>query len=530
MNQIIFGIDARAALKAGVDKLANAVKQTYGAKGRNVIISQSAMKSLVTKDGVTVAKSIELNDPIENIGASLVKETASKTNELAGDGTTTSTVLTQAIIQHGFNLIEPHHNLSLVKKGMEQATQAAVTHLQKLSKKANSHSTRKQIASISANGDKAIGKLVADTLKRVGDDGVVGVEEASIPDTTVEFIEGMKFDNGYMSSYFINNHAKATTEFTDPLILLYDGYIQNIKDLVNVLGVSVKAGRPMLIIAEDIEAHTLNTLAYNCSKGELRVACVKAPGFGDRRRAAFEDIAALTGATVISKEEGGDLSTAGEEVLGSSDKVALTKEQTSILGGKGSESEIFDRVELIKSQIAQEEPGRERTHKEERLSKLTGGAAIIRVGGFSDVEKREKGERITDALCATKAAIEEGYLAGGGISYIKAASSVLLLKTTNDNERLGHLIIHLSLLEPFKQILRNAGLEEDFINENVSNIMNNLPYGVGYNVLTEKMGNLIKTGVVDSTKVQRVALENAASIAGTFLTSEVIIYNEESFL
>jgi chaperonin GroEL len=526
LNQIIFGAEAREKIKSGVDQLANAVKQTYGAKGRNVIISLNAMKPKVTKDGVTVARSIELNDPIENIGAQMVKDVASKTNDLAGDGTTTATVLTQAIMNHGFLLIKESHNINAVRRGLDNATAVVVKELKKLSKKVSSYKTKVQIATISANGDKEIGTLVADTLTRVGDNGVVTVEDSSGTDTTVEFSEGMEFDNGYLSSYFVTNHEKATTEFVNPLILLYDGYIQDIKDLLTLLKFSVDSKRPLLIIAEDVEAITLNTLAYNCSQGELKVACVKAPGFGDRRKAAFEDIAALTGATIISKEEGGKLEDAESGVLGSSEKVSLTKDTTTITGGLGSKESIDNQIDLIKKQIASEPEGRERDHKESRLSKLTGGAAIIMVGGFSEVEKKEKGERITDALCATRAAIEEGYLAGGGVSYIQAARKILEIKPAHKDEGVGHHILHGALHEPFLQIIRNAGL-----NENDSfNTLGYSKYGTGINVVTDQVVNLVKAGIIDATKVQRVALENASSIAGTFLTSEVIIYNEESFM
>jgi chaperonin GroEL len=526
LNQIIFGAEAREKIKLGVDQLANAVKPTYGAKGRNVIISLNAMKPKVTKDGVTVAKSIELNDPVENIGAQMVKEAASKTNDMAGDGTTTATILTQAIVEHGFILIKPEHNINAVKKGLDNATIVVVQALKKLSKKAKTQKTKAQIATISANGDKEIGNLVADTLTRVGDNGVVTVEDSSGTDTTVEFSDGMEFDNGYLSSYFVTNHTKATTEFINPLVLLYDGYLQDIKEILHLLKFSVTSARPLLIIAEDVESVTLNTLAYNCSNGELKVACVKAPGFGERRRAAFDDIAALTGAIVVSKEEGGKLLEVTESVLGSAEKALIKKDTTTITGGLGNKQAIEDQIGLIKMQISIEPEGRERDHKESRLSKLTGGAAIIMVGGFSEVEKREKGERITDALCATRAAIAEGYIAGGGVSYIQAAKKILDMNIVHKDEQVGHNILHSALHEPFIQIMRNAGLNE---NESLNTVVYAKP-GTGINVVTEKVVNLVKAGIIDATKVQRVALENASSIAGTFLTSEVIIYNEESFM
>lgn len=524
MNQIIFGAEAREKLKAGVDQLANAVKVTYGAGGRNVIISRDALNTEVTKDGVKVAKAIQLNDPVENIGANLVKEVASKTNDLAGDGTTTATVLAQAIIQEGYDAIKEGANLTDLKKGIDKATEAAVKQLHKLSKKANTIRVQRQIATVSANGDKEIGNLIADTLQRVGKEGVVRVEESSNTETIVEFTEGMNLDNGYMSSYFITDRNKGVADLHNPYILLYDGYIQNIKDLIDVLSISVESNRPMLIIAEDIEAAALGALAYNCMQGELKIACVKAPGFGDRRRAVFEDIAALTGATVISKEEGQTLSDMTEDMLGQAEKVNVKKEITTIIGGLGEKEKIKERVILLKNQIDTEEKGRERTFKEERLAKLTGGVALIKIGGYSPVEVQEKKDRVDDALHAVQAAILEGYLAGGGVSYIEAAKVLESLKLDNEDEQKGVNILKRALNYPFNQILVNAGMED------LAADANKFKYGTGVDVKTEKLVDMFKAGIIDPTKVSRVALENAASIASTFLTSECIIYNDESFM
>lgn len=524
MNQIIFGTEAREKLKSGVDQLANAVKVTLGARGRNVIISRDVVNTVITKDGVSVAKAIQLNDPIENIGANMVRNIANDTNELAGDGTTTATVLAQAIIQEGYDAIQAGANLTDLKKGIDKATAAVVKQLHKLSKKANTIRVQRQIATVSANGDKEIGNLIADTLQRVGKEGVIKVEESSNTETLVEFTEGMNLDNGYMSPYFITDRTKGVADLHQPYILLYDGYIQNIKDLVDILSISVERNRPMLIIAEDIEASALGALAYNCMQGELKIACVKAPGFGDRRRAVFEDIAALTGATVVSKEEGQTLADMTESMLGSAEKVNIKKESTTIIGGLGEKEDIEERVSLLKTQIEAEEKGRERTFKEERLAKLTGGVALIKIGGYSAVEIQEKRDRVDDALCAVQAAVLEGYLAGGGVSYIYAKKVLDNLKSDNVDEQKGIDILKSALYFPFNQILVNAGMVPDTVEADL------FKYGAGYDVKTENIVNMFKSGIIDPTKVSRVALENAASIAGTFLTVETIVFNEESFM
>lgn len=526
MNQIIFGEEAREKLKAGVDKLANAVKVTFGGKGRNVIIKKNSLKSEVTKDGVTVARAVVLNDPIESIGADLVKDVAILTDNSTADGTTTSVILTQAIIQEGYNLIKNGDNLTSIKKGIDKATLVVVKQLQNLSSKGNSNKVQRQVATVSANGDKEIGNLIADTLQRIGKQGIVTVEESSNTETSVEFTEGMILENGYMSPYFVSNREKQTTDFQKPFILLYDGYIQNIKDLVNILTISVESNRPLLIIAEDVESETLKTLAYNFIQGEIKVACVKAPGFGDRRKEVFQDIAALTGATLISKELGEDLSEVTEDMLGQSDSVTITKEETIIIGGLGEKEKVTERAELIKSQIDLEEKGRERTFKELRLAKLTGGAALIKVGGYSEVEIKEKKDRIDDALGATRAVAEEGFVSGGGVSYIVASHILNNLKSDNVDEQKGIDIIKNALTYPFLQILENAGIKKE---DKVEQIKKST-YGMGYNVVTETFTNLLKEGIIDPTKVTRVALENASSIASTFLATQCLIYNEESFM
>lgn len=522
MNQIIFGEDARKKLKAGVDQLANAVKVTLGAKGRNVIISKDALNDVVTKDGVSVAKSISLNDPIENIGARQVKEIASKTEEFASDGTTTSIVLAQAILEEGYKLIEEKVNLVELKKGIDKAVSAVIKQLHKLSKKADNIEVQRQIAIVSANGDVETGNLIAETLQRVGKEGVIKVEESTNTETTVDFTEGLNLDNGYMSSYFINDREKLEVNFLNPLILLYDGYINNIKDLVDILTISVESTQPILIIAEDVEDSVVKTLAYNVSQGELKVACVKAPGFGDRRKEVLVDVATVTGGKVISKEEGTSLTDVTIEMLGQAERVVIKKELTTIISGQGKKEDILERAETLKNQIEQEEKGREKTFKEERLAKLTGGVALIKIGGYSDVEIKEKRDRVDDALGAVQAAILEGFVAGGGTSYIHAISVLDKVKTTNEDQRKGLEVIKKALKYPYYQILKNAGIEEsEFLKTQ---------YGMGYNVKTEKWTNLFKEGIIDPTKVSRVALENAASVIGTLLTTEVIIHNEESFM
>ena len=526
MNQIIFGEEAREKLKAGVDQLANAVKVTFGGKGRNVIIKKNSLKSEVTKDGVTVARAVVLNDPIESIGADLVKDVAILTDNSTADGTTTSVILTQAIIQEGSNLIKEGDNLTSIKKGIDKATIAVVKQLQKISSRGNSNRVQRQIATVSANGDKEIGNLIADTLQKVGKEGIVTVEESSNTETSVEFTEGMTLDNGYMSPYFVTNREKQVTDFKEPLILLYDGYIQNIKELVSILTISVESNKPLLIIAEDVESETLKTLAYNCIQGELKIACVKAPGFGDRRKELFQDIAALTGGTLISKELGQSLSEVTESMLGQADKITIDKEETTIIGGFGEKEDVKERVDLIKSQIESEEKGRERTFKELRLAKLTGGAALIKVGGYSEVEIKEKKDRIDDALGATRAVAEEGFVVGGGVSYIIASYVLKDLKPDNEDEKKGIDIIKNALTYPSLQILENAGMKKEGKVEQIKKS----PYGTGYNVVTETLTNLLKEGIIDPTKVSRVALENASSISSTFLATQCLIYNEDSFM
>jgi chaperonin GroEL len=522
LNQIIFGEDARKKLKAGVDQLANAVKVTLGAKGRNVIISRDALNDVVTKDGVSVAKAISLNDPIENIGARQLKEIATKTEDLASDGTTTSITLAQAILQEGYNTIDKSVNLTEFKKGMDKAVAVVVKQLHKLSKKADTIEVQRQIATLSANGDKEIGDLIANTLERVGKEGVIKVEESSNTETKVDFTEGMNLDNGYMSSYFINDIAKLEVNLQEPLILLYDGYINDINKLLPILTISVEQKKPILIISEDVEDSIVKTLAYNASQGELRVACVKAPGFGERRKELLLDVATVTKGTVISKEQGIALEDVAFEMLGQAEKVIVKKEVTTIIGGIGNKEDILERAETLKNQIEQEEKGRERTFKEERLAKLTGGVALIKIGGFSDVEIKEKRDRVDDALGAVKAAILEGFVAGGGTSYIHASSVLEKVKTNNEDEKKGVEVIRKALFYPYNQILKNAGItESEFLKTQ---------YGMGYNVKTEKWTNLFKEGIIDPTKVSRVALENANSVIGTLLTTEVIIHNEESFM
>jgi chaperonin GroEL len=521
MSIILYGTEAREKIKKGIDFLVDAVKVTVGAKGRTVVIGRTGFKTIVTKDGVSVAKSITPKDPIENLGAQMVKDVASKTNDLAGDGTSTSSILVQSIINEAYKAITPEVNLNNLTKGIELATEAVVKKIKKLAKKANTVKIQTQIATISANGDKEIGKLIVDTLSKVGEYGVVKVEESSNNKTTIDCTTGMKISNGYLSPYFMTNYEKAQLEFANPYIFLYDGYIENIRDIIDVLKVSNDNSRPLLIIAEEIEAITLSTLVSNWTQGLLRVAAVKAVGFGERRRNILEDISIITGGTVLSKDLGFTLKDFTEDMLGECSNIIVTKDDTSIIGGVGEQTLINERVQLLKAQIDSDEEGHEKENRKERLAKLSGGVAIINVGGNSEVEIKEIADRIEDAVCATRAAISGGYVAGGGNTYLACLSTLDSLKTDNPELTKGINVISEAIKAPWKQILKNAGINEfPYYSK----------YGYGMDVISEKEVNLFKAGIIDPADVTINALINASSVANTFIGTETVIMNEEDFM
>jgi chaperonin GroEL len=519
-KEISFNLEARDALKRGVDALANAVKVTLGPKGRNVIIDKKYGAPSITKDGVSVAKEIELKNPVENMGAQMVKEVASKTADVAGDGTTTATVLAQAIITAGLKNVAAGANPMDLKRGIDKAVIAVVESLKKMSKSVGDDNQKiEQVATISANNDHEIGKLIAEAMQKVKKEGVITVEEAKGTETTVTVVEGMQFDRGYISPYFVTNADKMEAVLESPYILIYDKKISNMKELLPVLEKVVQTGRPLLIIAEDVDGEALATLVVNKLRGSLKIAAVKAPGFGDRRKAMMEDIAILTGGTVISEERGFKLDAADITYLGKAEKISIDKDNTTIVNGAGAKEDITARVNQIKAQIESSTSDYDKEKLQERLAKLAGGVAVLYVGAATEVEMKEKKDRVDDALHATRAAVEEGIVPGGGVAYIRAISSIEKLKGANDDESTGVLIIKRALEEPLRQIVENAGIEGSIVVQKVKEGKDDF----GYNARTDVYENMLKAGVIDPTKVTRVALENAASIAGMLLTTECVL-------
>ncbi len=518
-KEILFDIEARDKIKRGVDALANAVKVTLGPKGRNVIIDKKFGAPSVTKDGVSVAKEIELKDPFENMGAQLVKEVASKTADAAGDGTTTATVLAQAIYGSGIKSVTAGANPMDLKRGIDKAVQAIVLNLTKQSKAIKKSSEIAQVASISANNDSEIGARIAEAMDKVGKDGVITVEEAKGTEDELKIVEGMQFDRGYLSPYFVTNPDKMEVELENALILIYDKKVSSMKDLLPVLEKGAQAGRPLLIIAEDIDGEALATLVVNKIRGSLKVAAVKAPGFGDRRKAMLEDLAILTGATVISEEQGRKLEDAALEDLGTAEKIVIDKDNTTLINGAGVKKAIKARVEQIKIQIETTSSDYDKEKLQERLAKLAGGVAVLHVGAATEVEMKEKKDRVDDELHATRAAVEEGIVAGGGTALIRALEPLKDLKGENDDQDLGINIIRIAIESPLRTIVSNAGQEPAVVIEKIKDGKNDF----GYNARTNVYENLIKSGVIDPVKVTRLALENAASISSLLLTTECII-------
>ena len=519
-KQLFFNIEARNRMKRGVDILADAVKVTLGPKGRNVVIEKKFGAPSVTKDGVTVAKEIELEDSIENMGAQMVKEVASKTADLAGDGTTTATVLAQSIIGEGLKNVAAGANPMDLKRGIDKAVTAVVENLRKQSEKVgNDNKKIEQVASISANNDNAIGALIAQAMAKVGNEGVITVEEAKGTETTVEVVEGMQFDRGYLSAYFVTNTEKMQVELQNPYILIYEKKVSTLKDILPILESVVQSGRPLLIIAEDVDGEALSTLVVNKLRGSLKIAAVKAPGFGDRRKEMLQDLAVLTGGTVISEDQGYKLENATIAYLGQAESITIDKDNTTIIGGKGEKENIVSRVNQIKTQMESTTSDYDREKLQERLAKLSGGVAVLYVGAASEVEMKEKKDRVDDALHATRAAVEEGIVPGGGVAYIRAIESLDAVVTDNADEKTGVAIVRRSLEEPLRQIVANAGLEGSIIVQKVRE--GKADYG--FNARTEIYENLLAAGVIDPTKVSRVALENAASIASMLLTTECVI-------
>ena len=521
-KEIIFDIEARDKLKRGVDTLANAVKVTLGPKGRNVIIDKKFGAPTVTKDGVSVAKEIELKDPIENMGAQLVKEVASKTADDAGDGTTTATVLTQSIFQHGIKNVAAGANPMDLKRGIDKAVTAVVEHLKKQSKAISSSNEISQVGTISANNDREIGQMIADAMDKVGKDGVITVEEAKGTETEVKTVEGMQFDRGYLSPYFVTNAEKMISEMENPYILIYDKKISSMKELLPVLEQVAQTGKPLVIISEDVDGEALATLVVNKIRGALKIAAVKAPGFGDRRKAMLEDIAILTGGTVISEERGYKLESATLDYLGTAEKVTIDKDNTTIVNGAGSEEDIKARVNQIKAQVDATTSDYDKEKLQERLAKLSGGVAILYIGAATEVEMKEKKDRVDDALHATRAAVQEGVVAGGGIAFIRAIDALENLATDNEDQTTGVNIIRLALESPLRTIVSNSGREGSIVVQRIREGKDDF----GYNAREDKYENLFAAGVIDPTKVTRLALENAASIAGLLLTTECVVADE----
>jgi chaperonin GroEL len=519
-KQLFFDIEARNKMKKGVDTLANAVKVTLGPKGRNVVIEKKFGAPSVTKDGVTVAKEIELEDAIENMGAQMVKEVASKTADIAGDGTTTATVLAQSIISEGLKNVAAGANPMDLKRGIEKAVVKVVEHLKSQSQTVGTDSKKiQQVAAISANNDENIGRLISEAFAKVGKDGVITVEEARGTETTVEVVEGMQFDRGYISPYFVTNSEKMEAEMDKPYILIYDKKISNMKDILHILEKVAQQGAQLLIIAEDLEGEALATLVVNKLRGTLKVAAVKAPGFGDRRKEMLTDIATLTKGIVISEEQGYKLENADISYLGRAERVVIDKDNTTIVGGKGKKEDITARVNQIKAQIETTTSDYDKEKLQERLAKLSGGVAVLQVGAATEVEMKEKKDRVDDALHATRAAVEEGIVPGGGVAYIRAIEALDKLKGDNNDETTGIAIIKRALEEPLRQIVENAGIEGSIVVQKVKEGKGDY----GFNARTDEYENLFKAGVIDPTKVTRIALENASSIAGMLLTTECVV-------
>jgi len=519
-KDIKFDIESRDALKRGVDALANAVKVTLGPKGRNVVLQKSFGAPHVTKDGVSVAKEIELADPVENLGAQMVKEVAAKTNDVAGDGTTTATVLAQAIVREGLKNVAAGANPMDLKRGIDKAVEAVVANLKEQSQEVGENSEKiKQVASISANNDETIGSLIAEAFAKVGKEGVITVEEAKGTETYVDVVEGMQFDRGYQSPYFVTNPDKMTAELDNPYILLYDKKISNLQDILPILEPVAQSGRPLLIISEEVEGQALATLVVNRLRGSLKIAAVKAPGFGDRRKAMLEDIAILTGGTVISEERGYSLENATLEMLGTAEKVQIDKDNTTIVNGAGDEAQIKARVNEIKAQIEATTSDYDREKLQERLAKLAGGVAVLYVGAASEVEMKEKKDRIDDALHATRAAVEEGIVPGGGVAFIRSIEALNNLQGANADETTGINIIRRAIEEPLRQIVANAGGEGSVVIAKIKEADKDF----GYNAKSETFENMFEAGIIDPTKVSRVALENAASVSGMLITTEAVV-------
>ena len=523
-KEILFNIDARDQLKKGVDALANAVKVTLGPKGRNVIIEKKFGAPHITKDGVTVAKEIELADAYQNTGAQLVKEVASKTGDDAGDGTTTATVLAQAIVAEGLKNVTAGASPMDIKRGIDKAVAKVVESIKNQAEKVGDNYDKiEQVATVSANNDPVIGKLIADAMRKVSKDGVITIEEAKGTDTTIGVVEGMQFDRGYLSAYFVTNTEKMECEMEKPYILIYDKKISNLKDFLPILEPAVQTGRPLLVIAEDVDSEALTTLVVNCLRSQLKICAVKAPGFGDRRKEMLEDIAILTGGVVISEEKGLKLEQATIEMLGTADKVTVSKDNTTIVNGAGAKENIKERCDQIKAQNAATKSDYDREKLQERLAKLSGGVAVLYVGAASEVEMKEKKDRVDDALRATRAAIEEGIIPGGGVAYIRAIDVLEGMKGDNADETTGVEIIKRAIEEPLRQIVANAGKEGAVVVQKVREGKGDF----GYNARMDVYENLHAAGVVDPAKVARVALENAASIAGMFLTTECVIVEKK---
>ena len=519
-KQLFFNIEARNRMKRGVDILADAVKVTLGPKGRNVVIEKKFGAPGITKDGVSVAKEIELEDAIENLGAQMVKEVASKTADVAGDGTTTATVLAQSIISEGLKNVAAGANPMDLKRGIDKAVTTVVENLKKQSEKVgNDNKKIEQVATISANNDSTIGGLIAAAMAKVGNEGVITVEEAKGTDTTVEVVEGMQFDRGYLSPYFVTNTEKMQVELQNPYILIYEKKVSTLKDILPILESVVQSGRPLLIIAEDVDGEALATLVVNKLRGSLKIAAVKAPGFGDRRKEMLQDIAVLTGGTVISEDQGYKLENASMAYLGQAESITIDKDNTTVVGGKGEKDNIVARVNQIKSQIESTTSDYDREKLQERLAKLSGGVAVLYVGASTEVEMKEKKDRVDDALHATRAAVEEGIVPGGGVAYIRAIESLKDLKGDNNDEATGIVIVRRALEEPLRQIVANAGIEGSIVVQKVREGKADF----GFNARTETYENMLAAGVIDPTKVSRVALENAASIASMLLTTECVI-------
>lgn len=523
-KEIVYDVDARERLREGADALANAVKVTLGPKGRNVVIDKKFGAPRITKDGVSVAKEIELEDTFQNAGAQLVKSVASKTGDDAGDGTTTATVLTQAILTEGMKNVAAGANPLDVKRGIDKAVAKVVESIKEQSEQVGeSYDKIEQVATISANNDAEIGKLIADGMRAVSVNGVITIEDAKGRDTVLKTVEGMQFDRGYLSAYFVTDAEKMQCVMENPYILIYDKKISNIKDFLPILEPAVQSGRPLLVIAEDVDSEALTTLVVNRLRSQLKICAVKAPGFGDRRKAMLEDIAVLTGGVVISEEKGLKLEQATLDMLGSAEKVTVSKENTTIVNGKGDKDCIQDRIGQIKNEIANSTSSYDKEKLQERLAKLSGGVCVLEVGAASETEQKEKKDRCDDALCATRAAIEEGIVTGGGVAYIRAQKTLEGMTGDNADETTGIAIIRRAIEEPLRQICRNAGVEGAVVVNKVREGEGNF----GYNAKTEEFGDLRAAGVVDPAKVTRVALENAASVAGMFLTTECVICDKK---